>query len=76
MIACFERMSSVFEAHVEHGIIYGYVREREPDRYPTVEEFFVVAPAAVESKTRYGFEWFEAKWRETLGETGQGRLFD
>ena len=40
-----------------------------------VEEFFVVAPAVVESKTRYGFEWFEAKWREALGETGQGSLF-
>jgi hypothetical protein len=61
---------------VEHGISYGYVREREIDLYPTVEEFYVVAPATVESKTRYGFDWFEAKWRETLGETGQGRLFD
>jgi hypothetical protein len=76
MIACFEQMSSQLEAHVENDISYGYVREREPDRYPAVEEFFVVAPAAVESKTRYGFEWFEAKWREALGETGQGKLFD
>ena len=76
MIACFEQMSSHLEAHVENDISYGYVREREPDRYPAVEELFVVAPAAVESKTRYGFEWFEAKWREALGETGQGKLFD
>jgi len=49
---------------------------RKPDRYPTVEEFFVVAPATVESKTRYGFDWFEAKWKAALGETGQGGLFD
>ncbi|MCG3146062.1 MAG: hypothetical protein HONDAALG_03867 [Gammaproteobacteria bacterium] len=71
----FEQASSNLKVSVEHDISYGYVREREPDRYPTVEEFFVVAPAAVESKTRYGFDWFEAKWREALGETRQERLF-
>ncbi len=76
MAVCFGRMSPGLEVRAEHGIRYGYVRRREPDRYPAVEEFFVVAPATVESKTRYGFEWFEAKWRETLGETGQERLFD
>ena len=76
MTACFERMSPDLEAHAEHGISYGYARRREPDRYPAVEEFFVIAPATVESKTRYGFDWFEAKWRETLGETAQERLFD
>ncbi|MGH9843547.1 MAG: hypothetical protein ACREEM_32820, partial [Blastocatellia bacterium] len=72
----FERISSSLGVRVEHDIRYGYVREREPDCYPAVEEFFVVAPAAIESKTRYGFDWFEAKWREALGETGQDRLFD
>jgi hypothetical protein len=76
MAACFERMSSGLEVRVEHDIRYGYARMREPDCYPTVEEFFVVAPATVESKTRHGFDWFEAKWRETLGETWQERLFD
>jgi hypothetical protein len=50
-------------------------RKRAPDRYPSVEEFFVVAPAVVESKTRYGFEWLEARWREALGESAQERLF-
>jgi hypothetical protein len=60
---------------VGHDIRYSYVREREPGRYPAVEEFFVVASAAIESKTRYGFDWFEAKWREVLGETGQESLF-
>jgi hypothetical protein len=76
MAACFERMSSGLEVRVEHDIRYGYARMREPDHYPAVEEFFVVAPATVESKTRYGFDWFEAKWKSTLGETGQGSLFD
>src|SRR5262245_1572518 len=75
MTACFEQMAPRLEVRVEHDIIYGYVRKREPDRYPSVEEFFVVAPAVVESKTRYGFEWFEARWREALGESTQGRLF-
>jgi len=75
MTARFDRVAPRLEVRVEHGISYGYVRKRETDHYPSVEEFFVVAPAVVESKTRYGFEWFEAKWREALGETGQGSLF-
>jgi hypothetical protein len=27
-------------------------------------------------KTRYGFEWFEAKWKEALGEISQESLFE
>jgi hypothetical protein len=76
MIACFEQSSSRLEVRVEHDIRYGYVRKRKPDRYPSVEEFFVVAPAVVESKTRYGFEWFEAKWRDAVGEPCQEKLFE
>ena len=76
LAARFEWMSSGLEAHAEHNIRYGYARMREPDRYPTVEEFFFVAPATVESKTRYGFDWFEAKWKAALGETRQESLFD
>jgi hypothetical protein len=75
MVACFEQVASRLDVRIEHDISYGYVRQREPDLYPSVEEFFVVAPAVVESKTRYGFEWFEARWREALGESTQGRLF-
>jgi hypothetical protein len=41
-----------------------------------VTEFYVMALATVESKTRYGFDWFKARWREPLSETGQGGLFD
>jgi hypothetical protein len=76
MIERFEQISSSLDLRVERDIRYGYVRERKPKRYPAHEEFFVVGLSVVESKTRYGFDWFEAKWKETLGETGQGRLFD
>ena len=76
MINRFEQISPSLDVRIEHDIHYGYVRERRPDRYPAHEEFFVVGLAVVESKTRYGLDWFEAKWRETLGKTGQERLFD
>lgn len=76
MINRFEQISPSLDVRVEHDICYGCVRERTPDRYPAHEEFFVVGLAVVESKTRYGFDWFEAKWKETLCETGQERLFD
>jgi hypothetical protein len=75
MNADFERMATRLDVRTDHDISYGYVRKREPDQYPSVEEFFVVAPAVVKPKTRYGFEWFEARWREALGEFAQARLF-
>lgn len=59
----------------EHGFRYSFVRERVSGCYPTVEEFFVVAPAAVESKTHHGFAWFEARWQAATGESPQVRLF-
>jgi hypothetical protein len=43
------------EARINREIGYGYARNREPDHYSLVEEFFAVAPAIVEPKTRYGF---------------------
>jgi len=76
MQARFAENSSGLTVRVEHGISYGYVREREPDRYPTVEEFYVIAPAVIESKARYGFEWFEQRWQNAVGVTGQRSLFD
>jgi hypothetical protein len=72
----FDQISQSLEVRFKHNIRYGYVRERQPDCYPAHEEFFVVGLAAVGSKTRYGFDWFEARWKETLGETGQTSLFD
>jgi hypothetical protein len=40
------------------------VEECEPDVYPTREEFWVAAPATVETKSRYGLPWFEERWAE------------
>lgn len=75
MVAQFNLLSGHVEARSDFGIRYSYVRERVNGCYPTVEEFFVVAPAVVESKTRYGFAWFEARWRAALGESLQEKLF-
>ena len=71
-LICSRRLS----AREEHNIIYAYAREREPQEYPTCEEFYVAAPAVVESKTRHGFTWFEARWAAALSANAQGKLFD
>ncbi|HMX29112.1 MAG TPA: hypothetical protein PKC13_26235 [Blastocatellia bacterium] len=68
--------SRQLSAREEHNITYAYAREREPQEYPTCEEFYVAAPANVESKTRHGFAWFEACWAAALGANAQGKLFD
>lgn len=75
MAAQFTRLSNEWAVSSEHGLHYGYLRERVSGSYPTAEEFFVVAPAVVESKTRHGFAWFEARWRAALGESLQESLF-
>jgi hypothetical protein len=76
MDAFFNELAAHLNVRIEHSIRYGYARERVPNKYPALEELFVVAPAVVESKTRYGFAWFEARWRAAIGETGQPGLFD
>jgi hypothetical protein len=38
------------------GILRSYVSRRQPGLYPTVEEFFVAAPAEVEDKAKGTFE--------------------
>ena len=50
-------------ADLEHkrGISYLYQR-RVGSIYPTREEYFVAGPAGVDSKARYGMEWFEEQW--------------
>jgi len=48
------------------GITYAYVRQRAKDVYPAVEEFFVAAPATVETKVRYTMERFDAIWKLAL----------
>jgi len=72
----FAEIASSLTVKAEHGILYAYVREREIDRYPAVEEFFVAAHATVASKTRHGFAWFEERWTEALGSTAQRGLFE
>lgn len=74
--AQFVSVTAGLRVRVEHGISYGYVRERDAGLYPAVEEFYVVALATVEPKTRNGFEWFEARWKEAAGESRQKGLFD
>lgn len=58
------------EVHVQRHITYVY-RRRRASTFPTREEFLVAAPGVVETKVRYGLEWFEQRW-----ENPQGTLFD
>jgi hypothetical protein len=58
----FEQESKGLTHKEEHGIGYAYAQEREEEVYPAFEHFKVVAPAYVNSKTRYGFDHFNAKW--------------
>jgi hypothetical protein len=46
-----------------HGLWYAKLSERETT-YPTREDFFVAAPARVETKARYGVEKFDLKWAD------------
>jgi hypothetical protein len=55
----------------DYNIKTGFAIEREPDRFPTREEFYVSAPTSVASRSRYGVPWFEAKWAEAA----QSQLF-
>ncbi len=44
------------------GITYVYQRQRQPNQYPTAEDYLVAAPSRVQTKARYGVPWFENKW--------------
>lgn len=55
----------------QRGITYAYVRQRAKDVYPAVEEFFVAAPATVETKVRHSMERFNEIYRLAL--TGKVR---
>jgi len=56
-----KRSQSGWQWVVTNDIHYAYVQFRK-NSFPTREEYFVVAPARVESKTRHGFAAFEAQW--------------
>lgn len=45
----------------QHGITYAYAIRRA-EGYPAREEYFVAAPERVKDKTRYGIDYFNAKW--------------
>lgn len=63
--AAIERLRSLAqpgnEVEERRNIRYVY-RERCGASFPTREEFLVAAPAVVETKARYGLEWFEKQW--------------
>jgi hypothetical protein len=60
----FDKVSRGLARRTQHGINYGYEIERLANSYPAFESFYVCAPATVPSKTRYGFDWFDAKWND------------
>lgn len=47
----------------EYNIETAIAIAREPDCFPTREEFYVRAPDTVASRARHGIPWFETKWR-------------
>ncbi len=46
-----------------HDLWYAHLRRCE-STYPTSEEFLVAAPANVNTKARYGVDYFESRWKE------------
>lgn len=46
------------------GIPYIWRERRSETDFPTREEFITIAPAVVETKARYGLDWFEGRWSE------------
>jgi hypothetical protein len=60
------------EVVTKRAITYVYTKVRVEDQYPAVEDFFVAAPAVVETKARYGVERFERLWSETLQRMAEG----
>ena len=49
------------ETHREHELAYVSIKKRG-QRYPGIEDYFVAAPAIVETKAKYGVEKFEHDW--------------
>ena len=54
--------SSGFAVEELRGIPYVWHECRSETDFPTREEFITIAPAAVETKARYGLEWFDGRW--------------
>jgi hypothetical protein len=54
-----QRGVALRESHGLHFLVIGECGTS----YPTSEEFFVCAPAVVDTKARYGIEHFDSKWQ-------------
>lgn len=50
-----------WELDAQNDVHYAYAERRAPG-YPAREQYFVVAPARVEDKTRYGIDKFNRQW--------------
>ena len=59
-----KRLTPVVTHPDDYAIRVGFAIERELDKFPTREEFYVTAPTTVASRARYGIPWFETKWAE------------
>jgi len=53
---------SGLELEEKRGLSYAWRERRSEGDYPTREELFTVAPDSVETKARYGLDWFEQRW--------------
>lgn len=60
------------EIVTKRAITYVYTKTRVEDQYPAVEDFFVAAPAVVETKARYGVDRFERVWKTALDRIAAG----
>lgn len=56
-------------SHPDYAIRVGFAIERELNKFPSREEFYVTAPITVASRARYGIPWFETKWAEAAQTT-------
>ena len=43
-------------------IAYAWRERRSETEFPTREELYTVAPATVQTKARYGLDWFDRRW--------------
>lgn len=53
----------VIDVHTQHELSYLPI-QRCDGRYPSIEDYFVAAPAVIETKARRGVQEFEQDWTE------------
>jgi hypothetical protein len=52
---------------LQRGVPYVY-RQRRAATYPAREEFYTITLNSVNTKARYGIEWFDSVWDAPQGE--------